>query len=412
MRSEAWVPTTLGAEVDLLTGFPFKSSLYANSSEDVKLLRGDNIAQGCLRWDGVKRWPLGAVAEFARYQLQVDDVVLAMDRPWIEAGLKFAAVSDVDLPSLLVQRVARLRGTDSLDKWFLRYLISSSSFTDHILAVQTGTAVPHISGDQIRSFRFRRPPMSEQKAIGRVLGALDQKIDLNRRMNQTLDAIARAIFKSWFLDIDQRGMPEGWQTGSLLEQADLLSGGTPNTSNSEYWGGEILWASAGDVSQCAETFLIQTARSITEKGLEESSTRVIPPWATVVVARGATTGRLTMFGEAMAMNQTCYALVSKFGADVALFCQVRQAVGDLVHAAHGSVFDTLTTRTFQSYQAVLPEPRTLLAFEERVRPLFEGILGNQRQSRTLATLRDTLLPKLLSGEIRVKQAEKLLGEAL
>ena len=154
-----------------------------------------------------------------------------------------------------------------------------------------------------------------------MLGALDDKIELNRRINATLEATARALFQSWFVDFDpvhakldgrqppsldiataalfpsefensELGqIPKGWAVGSILCQADLLSGGTPKTDVPEFWDGDISWASAKDVSQCGEAFLVSTERTITKRGVEESSTKIIPALTTVVVARGATTGR-------------------------------------------------------------------------------------------------------------------------
>ena len=218
-----WRTVRLGDVTDLLTGYPFTSEAYTEDSSAPRLLRGDNVAQGVLRWDGVKRWPKYATHDFEQYWLIEGDVILAMDRPWIEAGLKYAAVRRSDLPALLVQRVARLRGTDALDTNFLKYVIGSRAFTEHVLAVQTGTAVPHISGGQIRSFEFRLPPIREQRAIAHILGTLDDKIDLNRRMNETLEAMARAIFKSWFVDFDPvRAKAEGRDPGLPKHIADLF----------------------------------------------------------------------------------------------------------------------------------------------------------------------------------------------
>src|SRR5437660_1245749 len=152
MASEQWVSTSLADEADLITGFPFQSKHYTEAADGVRLLRGDNVVQGRLRWEAVKRWPRDLLTDVAEYELQEGDVVLAMDRPWIEAGLKNACINKGDLPCLLVQRVARLRGRHRLDTGFLRYLIGSAEFTAHILSVQTGTTVPHISGGQIKSF--------------------------------------------------------------------------------------------------------------------------------------------------------------------------------------------------------------------------------------------------------------------
>src|SRR2546428_714814 len=127
---EDWSPVRLGDVVDLLTGFPFKSEHYVEDSNAPRLLRGDNVAQGTLRWDGAKRLPNSAVKDVADYSLHEGDVILAMDRPWIDAGLKYASVRSSDLPSLLVQRVARLRGRDRLDTLFLNYIISTKAFTN------------------------------------------------------------------------------------------------------------------------------------------------------------------------------------------------------------------------------------------------------------------------------------------
>src|SRR5258705_13162066 len=118
-----WTPVQLGDVADFLTGFPFKSAEYVNGPDAIRLVRGDNIVQGAVRWDGVKRWPSKLAGQFQQYLLSAGDVVLAMDRPWIEAGLKYAAIAEEDCPSLLVQRVARFRGTQQLDAGFLRYVI-------------------------------------------------------------------------------------------------------------------------------------------------------------------------------------------------------------------------------------------------------------------------------------------------
>lgn len=131
--------------------------------------------------------------------------------------------------------------------------------------------------------------------------------------------------------------------------------------------------------------------------------------STVVVARGATTGRMVLLGRKMAMNQTCYALTSSTGTPFARHCQLRHAIDALVHAAHGSVFDTITTSTFASSVVVLPPPELVAAFERHVSPLFERSLAAIEESLTLTGLRDALLPRLVSGELRVRDAERLVG---
>ena len=201
-RGVGWVDTTLGVEIDLLAGFAFKSSQYTDSDNSVRLLRGDNIVQGSLRWDDVKKWPVAATKEYKRYELCAGDVVLAMDRPWIKAGLKRAQITPDDLPCLLVQRTARLRGSNSLDNRFLVYLISSDAFTQHILGIQTGIGVPHISGQHIKDFSFLKPPIKEQV---RITGLLDNLTVETQRLESiyqqnlaALDALKKSLLDQAF----------------------------------------------------------------------------------------------------------------------------------------------------------------------------------------------------------------------
>lgn len=197
-----WQSTTLGAQIDLLVGFAFKSAQYTESDSDARLLRGDNIVQGCLRWDDVKRWPLNDIAAYERYWLREGDIVLAMDRPWVKAGLKRATISANDLPCLLVQRTACLRSRASLDSKLLMHLIGSNGFISHILGVQTGSGVPHISGQQIKDFAFALPPLVEQRRLAdslEILRAETQRLEsLYQRKLAALDDLKKSLLHKAF----------------------------------------------------------------------------------------------------------------------------------------------------------------------------------------------------------------------
>jgi type I restriction enzyme S subunit len=210
-----------------------------------------------------------------------------------------------------------------------------------------------------------------------------------------------------FEDSELGEIPRGWMIGSILNLARLISGGTPRTDRAEYWNGPVSWASAKDVSQSSESFLIATERSITQLGVDKSATEIVPELCSVVVARGATTGRMVLLGCPMAMNQTCYAMATSTDTPFALYCHLKEAMDALVHGAHGSVFDTITTSNIQSSRIVLPPASILKAFERRVAPLFLRVLNNVNESRVLTSLRDTLLPKLISGELRIDDASRL-----
>ena len=198
-----WIETTLGSEVDLLAGYAFKSTHYTCSDEGIRLLRGDNIIQGALRWNDVKKWPDSDMVEYSRYQLQDGDVVLAMDRPWVKAGLKHAMISKSDLPCLLVQRTARIRGSVKIENRFLMYLVGSTEFTNYILGIQTGIGVPHISSQQIKDFSFFRPPLAEQRRIAAKLDILREETlhleSIYQRKLAALDELKKSLLNRAFL---------------------------------------------------------------------------------------------------------------------------------------------------------------------------------------------------------------------
>lgn len=333
--------------------------------------------------------------------------------------------------------IAVVRFNRPADAAFLRYCLMSSPFQHLLRSWSTTTVQATLNLKEIRQIPVPWPPEERRDAIVYLLSAVDDKIELNRQMNETLEGMARALFKSWFVDFDpvranaegqNSGLPlqtaalfpnsfdmdlkpAGWHWEPLLMQARLISGGTPKTEVSGYWDGGIPWASAKDVSQCADLFLTMTERTISDRGLEESATRMVPKLSTVVVARGATSGRFRVFGRNMAMNQTCYALQSRNRRPFWLAAAFAGLIDELVHAAHGSVFDTITTSTLERARVIVGDDKVLNAFEETAAPLYHRVLINCEESRTLAALRDALLPKLISGELRVRNAERLVAEA-
>ncbi len=169
--------STLGDAVAILTGYAFKSAEYSEDPNDMAMVRGDNIVQGQFRWKNVKRWPVARCNEFEKFRLDANDVLLAMDRTWVKGGIKYAIVSDVDLPLLLVQRVARLRCLDNLNNEYLGHFIGSKKFERYVLSIQTGMGVPHISGQQIKDCPIYLPDISVQNRLAVELSAMRLKIE-------------------------------------------------------------------------------------------------------------------------------------------------------------------------------------------------------------------------------------------
>lgn len=307
-----------------------------------------------------------------------------------------------------------VRGNTKATTRFLLYALLNTDIKPFL----SGTTMPKLTQENLNRIPLQTPPLDYQQAIVEVLGSLDDKIDCNRRINDLLLNMARALFQHWFVDFGpfrKRGLqnsdigpiPQGWAAGPILDCCTLMSGGTPKTSVEEYWSGDILWASAKDVSQCGAAYLLDTERRITRLGVENSATQILPQGTVVIIARGATTGKFAALGRDMAMNQTCYGLRGKDGfSQEWVYLMLADVVPKLQQAAHGTIFDTITTTTFQTTNIVVPPRPVLDEFSDKVKPLFDQILANLKENQILAQTRDYLLPKLLSGKVAVKAAEK------
>jgi type I restriction enzyme S subunit len=327
---------------------------------------------------------------------------------------------------------------NDVDLKYLYYLIKYVGL-NHL---KDGTSNPTLSRDSFGAQLFPHPPLATQKEISHILGTLDDKIELNRRMNRTLDEMARALFKSWFVDFDpvrwnmdkkagtatgkppvppeigklfpdsfldsELGpIPEGWEVCPLSKRIKLLSGGTPKTSNTEYWGGDIPWFSVKDAPSESDIWVIKTEKQVTEKGIENSAAQILPEGVTIISARG-TVGKLALIGKPMAMNQSCYGVQGVDGfSDFFTYFSLRQATEELKQRTHGSVFDTITRQTFETLVRIFPTANLAKIFDKTVWDTLSQMKTNLHQIHTLATLRDTLLPKLISGDLKIEDSETL-----
>jgi len=327
---------------------------------------------------------------------------------------------------------------DLIDPRYLYTCVFDRSFTNYLVSREKGAAYPAVLPEDISNAAIKLPPLPEQRAIACILGSLDDKIEANRRMNETLEAIARALFKSWFVDFDPvrakaegrepAGMdaetaalfpdsfeetelgevPKGWEVKSFADTVEIIGGGTPKTSIDGYWNGDIPWFSVVDAPRESDVWVIDTEKKITLAGVENSSTRILPQGTTIISARG-TVGRVALVGVPMAMNQSCYGLRGR--ADKKGFFtyfSTRAVVSNLLQKTHGSVFDTITRDTLKGVITVSPPSQFVREFEQSTAVLLERIRENNFEFHTLIALRDALLPKLISGTIRLKDVEPVV----
>ena len=371
-------------------------------------------------------------------RFQHGDTLMARITPCLENGkvALYRSIDDVSVAHGSTEFIVIRGRPDVTDDDFAYYLTQSPEVRSHAISQMTGTSgrqrVPVSALDHVD---VPVPPLPEQRAIAHVLGTLDDKIELNRRMNGTLEEMARALFRSWFVDFDPvrakmdgrwRGgeslpglptelydlfpdrlaqtntgdVPQGWKLGALTDMVVLLSGGTPKTSITEYWNGNIPWYTAKDAPSLSDVFVVDAERRISQAGIDNSSTQILPAGTTVITARG-TVGRLACLGIPMAMNQTCYGIRGMDDyPDFFTYWNVRMAITELQARTHGTIFDTITRQTFRLVNVVIPPLVLATAFETEVAAFMSPILANLQASRNLAALRDLLLPNLMSSGLR------------
>ncbi|MCD8549185.1 MAG: restriction endonuclease subunit S, partial [Shewanella xiamenensis] len=334
------------------------------------------------------------------------------------------------------QALALIRPINSLvNPLYLLYFLQQREVVHFVNNATSQSAQPNINLKQIGDLEIRLPELAVQNKVVDILSSLDRKLVINTDINQNLESIAQAIFKSWFVDFDPvkakmngeqpEGMdaataslfpeklveselgliPEGWEVSTLSSLIQLTGGGTPKRSEETYWNGDIPWFSVRDVPSGSNVFVVDTDEKITELGLNKSSTKLLPKGTTIITARG-TVGKLALVGTDMCMNQSCYGIRGKEVGDFYNYFNLNEAVSTLQRNTHGAVFDTITTKTFDTYSMPFGGVELANKFDSIVAPLLQKIEANVRQNIELSTLRDTLLPKLLSGEIELAEKQE------
>lgn len=375
--------------------------------------------------DDFKQWT-------RRITPQKDDLVFSY-----ETRLGEAALIPEGLKCCLGRRMALIRfDLNKADPKFMLYAYLGPQFQS-VLKTRTihGSTVDRIPLVDFPNFPIVIPPLPIQRQIAAILSAFDDKIELNRQMNRTLEQMARALFKSWFVDfdpvraklrgeqpegmdaetaalfpdelveVDGREVPKGWEWGTFDADLIIFGGGTPKTTNPDFWGGEIPWYSVVDAPSEGNIWVSRTEKTITAEGLNGSSTRLLPVGTTIISARG-TVGKLALTAVPLAMNQSCYGLYPQDGSSINFtYFSALNAVEALKRRTHGAVFDTITRDTLHSISEIKPTSNVLLAFERECRQITNLIRSNIYESAHLAQLRDSLLPRLLSGKVDVSEWE-------
>ena len=284
-----------------------------------------------------------------------------------------------------------------VDRLFIKYVVTDKTFQDHIKNFAHGTTIQNVSLRTMREYPFLLPTLPEQKAIVGVLSSLDDKIDLLHRQNATLEALAETLFRQWFVEEAK----EEWVVGKLSDVISVKGGTTPSTKEADLWDGEVCWTTPRDLSNHISVFLFDTERKITSKGLAKIGSGLLPV-GTVLLSSRAPIGYLAITNISLAINQGYIAILcNKVVSNYFMYLWCKSNLEEIKSQGNGSVFQEISKSTFKEMRFTIPPKPLVDDFDVLIDSYFEKIRINQTQIRTLYTLRNTLLPKLMSGEVRV-----------
>jgi type I restriction enzyme S subunit len=431
-----WEDATLNELIDIKHGFAFQGQYFHDDPPGDILLTPGNFEIGGGFREGRLKYYRGPVPE--DFVLSPDDLLVTMtDLSKASDTLGYPAF--VPRPSLgrrylHNQRLGKIeiRPGAPLDKRFLYYLLCSSDYRHEVMSSATGTTVRHTSPSRIKSFHFKRPGLDEQRAIAHILGTLDDKIELNRRMNETLEQIARALFKSWFVDFEPvRAKAEGRDPGLPSESADLFPDSFEESELGEIPKGWRVGTLGDVLEQRVERCVAspETAarpyvpidcispRSLflmeSKPGEEAKSSltkfykgdllfgAMRPYFHKVCIAPFDGTTRTTGFVlRPRSRDDFSFATLRLHDPETADFATR--------HSTGSTIPYSVWSSSLENMPATLPPPGVRRMFDTVARPILSRIPESYFQGKTLAALRDTLLPKLISGELRVKNAERLI----
>jgi len=335
--------------------------------------------------DDYKKWT-------KRVTPQRNDIVFSY-----ETKLGTAGIIPDNFKCCLGRRMGLLRHNEKILPRFLLYSYLAPYFQNTITEnTNTGSTVDRIALTELPNFKISVPELAEQQAIVKILQSIDDKIDLLHRQNATLESMAEALFRQWFV-VEAK---EEWETCSLHQLCcSVESGGTPKRNVPSYWNGTIPWLTSSEVRT---KIILTTNEYISEQGLENSAAKIWSQGTTVIAMYGATAGEVCYLARSVTANQACCGLIPLAHTRAFIYFYLCRNSLFLAEQASGSAQQNLNKGTIADLSLFRPPKDVLLRFEKLAGTYIDKIVYNQTQIRTLEKLRDTLLPRLMSGEVRVK----------
>lgn len=429
---------------DGLVDGPFGSNLPERlyTPSGVPVIRGSNLSKGKERFKDVEFVYVSeeTATKLSRSLCLPDDIVFTKKGTLGQIGY---VPSDQHPYYLLSSNQMRMRVNRKIaSPEFVYYYLAQPASIEKIIRDSEHTGVPKINLAYLREFPIWLPNLSTQFEIVSILRSLDDRMALLRETNATLEGITQASFKSWFVDFDpvrakQRGLipegmneataalfpqnfeeselgavPKGWRVLPVGEVVDAVGGATPDTKDASYWEpGEHCWTTPKDLSGLSTPILLKTERKISNKGLAKIGSGLLPA-GTLLLSSRAPIGYLALAQVPVAVNQGYIAILPNGRlSPLHMLHWCRQNMEVIKARANGSTFMEISKKAFRPIPCLVPTPDLLSAFDSHAGALFERIIENEKQLASLVEIRDALLPRLISGQLRIADVEDALDSS-
>lgn len=398
----------LGDYIKVKHGYAFKGEFFSTDDNGVVLITPGNFAiGGGFKQDKCKFFTSTFSGD---YVLHEDDLIVTMTdlSKNIDTLGYSALIPNSNRIYLHNQRIGLVQFlSDKLDKHYLYWFMRTEFYQKTIAGTSSGSTVHHTSPDRICAVEISPPDIVEQTKIANILDNIENKIANNHRINKNLEQQAQAIFKSWFIDFHPFGgnRPIDWVTGIVDDLgAEIICGKTPSTKRKEYYGGNTPFITIPDMHGCV--YNVSTERYLSAAGMASQPKKTLPP-NTVCVSCIGTAGLVTLVSEKSQSNQQINSIVPKEGISAYYIYLLMQTLSETINklGQSGSTIVNLNKTQFGKIPVTIPSEQVLCNFDTLCKPLFEMILSNQKENINLANLRDTLLPKLMSGELDVSDID-------
>lgn len=398
-------------EVDICQLCDSVSETYKGNASEVVLINTSDVLDGkCLNHEYVPNKNLKG--QFKK-TFRKGDILYSEIRP---ANKRFCFVDFEPKDYIASTKLMVLRAHEDVDPQYLYQILRSNDTLAQLqmLAESRSGTFPQITYSELSNIMVSLPSQKAQKNIVSILSSLDRKIELNNKINADLEEMAQAIFKNWFVDFEpfkdgkfvdsELGMiPEGWKVGRLDEIADVVGGSTPSKAKPEYYTQKgIAWLTPKDLSNHPAVYSSRGEIDITEEGYNSTSTKLMPK-GTILFTSRAPIGYISIAQNDICTNQGFKSLVPKKAGTCFLYCFLKYVTPEIENKSTGSTFKEASGSLMKSLQVIMPEQKVFEDFETIVSPLFARIESLEKENSRLSTLRDTLLPRLMSGELEVPE---------